>query len=194
LTVQRSVAADFFLLLVGMTCIANPAVAQTGTPPGVKHRLEVSMSVDREAPALKENRDRPRADVKLRVRISDHAIDSDYFGMVTFDFASADPANDIRVKTIWEDPGCHIDRGLPKISIVDIQGSLAGADKKFVVAAVPRHVGKHIPDDEIIARPVPQSSQRPRKPDEQQGISLRARTQRSGIQASLDLIATRCAL
>lgn len=152
------------------------------------------MSLDREAPAIRENRGPPRADLKMRVRISDHAIDSDYFGVVNYDFASSDPAGDTRVKTIWEDPACHIDRGLPKFSIVDIRGSLAGPDRKFDVAAVPRHVGKHVPDDEIVGQRVADGSQRPRGLDEQLGISLRAQTRRSGLRVSLDLIATRCGL
>lgn len=183
-------------LVIAACIISAPATAQSGNPPapGVKHRLEVSLSLDREAPAIKENRASPRADLKMRIRISDHAIDSDYFGVVTYDFSSADPASAVTVKTIWEDPACHIDRGLPKISIVDIQGSLAGVDKKFDVAALPRRVGKHIPDDEIVGQRLQQSALRSRGPDEQLGISLRAQTKRSGIHANLDLIATRCAL
>ena len=182
--------------VIAACIISASAAAQSGLlpAPGIKHRLEVSLSLDREAPAIRENRASPRADLKMRIRISDHAINSDYFGVVTYDFSSVDPANDATVKTIWEDPACHIDRGLPKISIVDIQGTLAGADKKFDVAALPRRVGKHIPDDEIVGQRMLQSTRRLSGPNEQVGIVLQAQTKRSGIRATLDLIATRCAL
>jgi len=179
-----------------MLALSGPAFAQVGDlqAPGIKHRLEASFALDNTASPAGEHRSQARADLTMRVHVSDHAIDSDYMGVVTVDLKSVDAEQDGKAKTIWEDVACHRDRGLPKFFIMDIRGSIAADGKKLEVMAVPRRVGKHVPDDEVVVQRLLPDSARPRTPGEELGVIVRAQTKRSQIRINLGLTATRCSL
>jgi hypothetical protein len=195
----RSVPAACAIVALGYGAVFAQAIGAGSQPStagniGSRHRVEASMMLDSSAPAVKGNREHPQADLKMRVRISDHAIDSDFYGVVTLDHVSSGSEQHGAVRTIWHDAVCHRDRGLPKVSIVDITGTITGMDMKSEVAAIPRRIGKHIPEDEIVAQPIPASFQGAKTEGDESGIFVRAHTKRSGIRVILNVVATRCAL
>ena len=66
----------------------------------------------------------PRPILKMRVRIADHAIDSDFWERwLRTSSPQIRPVQE-PIQKLWEDAACHIDRGLPKVSIIDITDSI----------------------------------------------------------------------
>jgi hypothetical protein len=148
----RKALAAGGLLAALAAVLDSPATARDAIPPaplrGVSHRLYVSLAFDPAAPARREQE--ARATLTALVRISDHASDSRFFGtaFATFtDFAVGDTPPE---RLVWKDTTCHQDRGLPKISVVSLNGLVKTGETETVVAARPRHIGKHLPADEIV--------------------------------------------
>lgn len=92
----------------------------------------------------------PRASLTVQLRISAHADGSRYFGhpSQTFDFKLSEGSEE---KLFWQDSACHPRRGLPKISIVGIDGQMEQGGKRVEVTARPRKLGTRLPPDEISA-------------------------------------------
>ena len=73
-----------------------------------------------------------------------------FFGTALATFADFAVADAPRERLVWQDTICHQDRGLPKISVVSLNGLVKAGETETLVAARPRHVGKHLPSDEIV--------------------------------------------
>ena len=105
--------------------------------------------------------------------------------MVVADFTNADLLPSAPEKTIWQAGKCHRDRGWPKVTVVGIEGAVSEGDARIQISAVPRHIGKLIPGDEIVVtKPLPRNL-----PNE---WTLRAQTKVSRLVLDLRLTAVRC--
>jgi hypothetical protein len=145
------------LLLAG--CLwSGQACADTSAAPsrsidfqksGVRFQISASVRADPASSYARQTYGQSSASLAVRLRISAHARESHFFGEIAkdfFDFRTNEGAEEIRY---WEDPRCHQRRGLPKTTVVAIDGSIVNGDKKIEVRARPRQLGVLLPSDEI---------------------------------------------
>ncbi len=165
--------------------------------PGVRHILKGSLSFDTGGvpgnSLRKSTKDLPArkgaaADIQIDVRISDHAPNADFYGVVKTKFSNVREGQPAAEQTIWEAAKCHYDRGLPKISVLAIHGEITDGDTSTRVMALPRHIGKLMPDDEIVvSRQVPFGLNR-----DGAELLMRAATKASGLMVMLRLVTKHC--
>jgi hypothetical protein len=144
------------VLLVG--CLIDSSIhsesGQTAGPAadfrtsGIRFRLEASIKAD---PGYAGYRFRggTKASLAAQIRISAHARESQFYGVVTVrgsDFSLIDGLLD---QVIWQDARCHQRRGFPKETVTSIDGSITTGKEKFSVHARARQVGRLLPSDEI---------------------------------------------
>ena len=174
----------FFTLLVSSPTLSEAQTADA--PRGVRH--EIFVTFERPPPdILKED---ARVTVLVSVRISDHAPDADFFGVVravSSEFA-ADQSQLRVIQKLWADQQCHTNRGMPKVSFVSLFAKIkrpGGQDSHFT--ALPRRIGKLIPEDEIALGHY-WTGRDPARSD----MVLTGRTKRSGLQVTLTLRTEYC--
>lgn len=109
--------------------------------------MQASLSINCDSRSAAEC-DQIDTDLRLKVLISDHAPDSDFFGPVVATFRGHGSQQGPR--TIWKDRKCHLYRGFPKVEVTRIDGSLSRDGRTLKIAATPRQVGKPLPKDEIV--------------------------------------------
>ena len=139
-----------FLVAVPSNGPTNAQDNRSATSRGVRHVLKVSLVLPDKSVPLKEPTSKPEMKLRMSVRISDHAPDADFFGVVTADFTGSDLLPPGGEKTVWQARKCHQDRGWPKVTVVGIEGEIFDGQMTAKVSAVPRHIGKLMPADEII--------------------------------------------
>ena len=62
-----------------------------------------------------------------------------------------DPIKGSREQEVWKDAQCHHERGFPKISVINVDGSITNAQKSLPIAARFRWLGRLLPGDEVMA-------------------------------------------
>jgi len=172
--------------------LSGPTNAQdnrTAMSRGVMHVLKASLALADKSPLLTEPTSKPEMDLRISVRISDHAPGSDFFGIVTVDFTGSDLTPPGIQKTVWQAGKCHQDRGWPKVTVIGIEGTVSDGAAKTSIAAIPRHIGKLIPADEIVV-----TKQLPRANGNFDGFEIRAETKATRLMLDLRLRAVGCKL
>jgi hypothetical protein len=171
---------------------------------GVRHILMGSLSFGMDGPpasALRQSASGAReregatadiqtADIQTDVRISDHALGVDFYGVITTRFSDVRRGQQTAEQTIWEATKCHFDRGLPKVSVLGFRGAITHGDTSTRVTAIPRRIGKLVPDDEILTtRRVPAGLNR-----DGAELLIQAVTKTSELALSLRLVVKYCDL
>jgi hypothetical protein len=166
-----------------------PQTAWTASA-GIRHRVTAKLlpfsnpvGVSRSAQASSSH-----ADLRIFVQISDHAIDSRFYGTAEARFADVDPSIGADEAVVWEDARCHRERGIPKISLVRIDGAIRNGDKTTPLTAVGRQIGLRVPADEIIERKGAADD------NAQTLMIIDATTKASGIAVRIRLTGEPCAL
>lgn len=118
---------------------------------GIKFQIKASIKADAASPYVKRDDDQSAASLTVKIRISAHATESQFFGEVSETFSNFRPYEGSGEKLFWQDARCHQRRGLPKTTVTAIDGSIVGDNGKVGINARPRHVGLHLPSDEISA-------------------------------------------
>lgn len=103
------------------------------------------------SPHVKDDDDKNRASLEVKLRISAHATESRYFGVNTESFSDFRLAEGSEEKVFLQESRCHQRRGLPKITVTAIDGSIQTDKGRVEVAARPRQLGRLLPPDEISA-------------------------------------------
>lgn len=85
----------------------------------------------------------------VTVRISDHAQETQFYGDVKnavpeFNFIKGSAPYEV-----WRDTKCHHERGLPKITLIKVEGSIRNGTNQTPVSARFRWLGRLMPGDEI---------------------------------------------
>jgi hypothetical protein len=112
---------------------------------GVKHFITVAI-----VPAQIGNEPEPRvSDLQVFIRISDHARETQYFGDVPVIWPEFFASKGAPEQKIWEDQACHQRRGLPKVTVVAMEGALATDQSRLAIQARHRRIGQRVPSDEI---------------------------------------------
>jgi hypothetical protein len=130
----------------------------------------------------------PRADLRVFVSISDHAIESRFYGTVQAQFLDVDPSAGAGEVLLWEDARCHRERGIPKISVVRIEGAIRRGERSIPLTALGRQLGRRVPLDEIIERKGPSDD------DGRTLATIDATTKASGIAVRIRLKGEPCVL
>lgn len=135
----------------------NPAFAQGGSlTGGVRHELRASVSAESRAPDTGGHDGDEKADLTISVRIIDIAPDSRFVSVVSTSFSALGRRESGREsgteRIVWADSKCHVDRGLPKITLLAVEGTRGEGQAVVPISATPRHIGQFIPADEIIVQ------------------------------------------
>jgi hypothetical protein len=123
--------------------------AMSASPPrGLSHRIYVSVRFDPASPHRRQAA--ARATLTALVRISDHAREASFFGVVLATFADFAVAEAPPERLVWQDAGCHQDRGAPKVAVVSLNGVVTSPQGEAAIAARPRRLGQRLPADELV--------------------------------------------
>lgn len=160
---MRRKLLHFVALIAVVGCaafVAQPLRAQTavaGTRPidyqksGIRFQIKASIRAVPASPIIKRDDDKSAASLDVKLRISAHATESNYFGVNTETFPAFRLNEGSAERLFWQDAACHQRRGLPKVTVAAIDGSLQTENGRVDVAARPRQIGKLVPADEIFA-------------------------------------------
>jgi hypothetical protein len=158
--IVRGQHSSFRILVVSLAgCLfiaaANDAAGQTNASSfgrnGVRHVISASVGVDPAHQATTYGGER-RLALTLSVRISDHAVESEFYGQVPVTFSDFTAKQPPPERMIWEDGRCHQERGLPKMAVTEIKGEIKnGEEPSNAISARARHIGLMLPSDEVMA-------------------------------------------
>lgn len=142
-----------FVVLIFLTSkIAGAQEAVELPERGVRHLLEATVKLDPNASQFFQSLGSDiTASVTIKVRISDHSRESSFYGEVPLTISSFDPIKGSGIRIVWFDVKCHHERGMPKLTLVSLEGSAAGGQKNVGISAHTRRIGKSLPGDEVLA-------------------------------------------
>jgi hypothetical protein len=132
------------ILLANIGC--GESVAKEGEAQGIRHRISISVKFHSPATERQSN-----AFLKVRVKISDFALESRFVGDVTTTMSDFDPMKGISDHVVWEDSKCHHERGIPKATILEVSGSVKDQQREVPIAATIRRTGLMAPSDQVTA-------------------------------------------
>ena len=147
------------LVLFGALIVAVPncAAAQLGsdTPDaakrGIRHVLFLTIKSDPYSLFLQQNYDEPySAALTVKIRISAHSLETNFSGDVPATVSNFDPIKGSREQEVWEDAKCHHERGYPKVTVINIDGSITNGQTKLPISARYRWLGLLLPEDEVM--------------------------------------------
>lgn len=139
---------------------ATSANAQTVRPSGgpidfqkdgIRFEIKASIKALPGSPHLKQEDDKNRASLEVKLRISAHATESRFFGTKSVTFSDFKLAEGSEEKVFLQEGRCHQRRGLPKVTVTAIDGSIQTDKGRVDIAARPRQLGRVLPPDEISA-------------------------------------------
>ncbi|MBI1203482.1 MAG: hypothetical protein GC182_13325 [Rhodopseudomonas sp.] len=116
---------------------------------GIRFQILASIKATSEIVTSGAPDNRDRASLAVKLRISTHAVGSNFFGEITQTFADFRLSEGSGDRLFWQDTLCHQRRGFPKITVVAVDGSIGVGRGMSVVKARPRHIGVLLPADEI---------------------------------------------
>ncbi len=153
---------------------------------GVKHAVEVSIGAD---PKIAPQ-DMPHGSLKLVIWISAHSRQADFAGEIPVEFENIDLNKGAPFRPVWTQDHCHERRGLPRIWIEHLSGSIGSGETETTVAAEPRRIGLALPKDELQTA---QQVETAYGAGQSERI-LRARSMTSHLLIEIKLINTSCPL
>jgi hypothetical protein len=182
---HAAIAAVFAL---AMGCGA--AAGQTTL--GVRHRIDVVVSAEPDAPVLAHLRG-ARGSLTFTVRLSANSRESRFFGMLHpsySDILVPDRASEPLVKQtrLWEEQACHQRRGLPKVTVTRLAGSFGEGENRMEISAINRHIGLLVPPDEL----TPGIKLEPGRDDGGEFYAFRAQTRDSRLNVDLKIYPIDC--
>ena len=142
------------LIVAGSNCA--PAQETSGIPHasthGIRHILYLTIKSDPDSRFLQQSSDEPiTATLTVKTRISAHSQETNFYGDVPATVSDFDPIKGSREQEVWKDAQCHHERGFPKISVINVDGSITSGQKNLPIAARFRWLGRLLPGDEVMA-------------------------------------------
>jgi hypothetical protein len=138
--------ALLFGILAGAAAHAGPADLS-----GVRFQIAASVKANPASPQAKETYDRGTASLSVTIRISSHATGSQFYGEVTRTFSNVAIVDGSAEQVFWQDDTCHQRRGLPKTTVIAVDGTVSVARGQIDIHAAARRLGLHLPSDEVAA-------------------------------------------
>jgi hypothetical protein len=146
----RRVCALSGLLATVLLLAMEAARAEATATPEFGVRFEIDASIKAAAPAQPIYRS-GRASLSVRIRISSHATGSQFYGEVTHLFSNISLVDGAPPQPFWRDAVCHQKRGLPKTTVIAIDGTVSDNQAHHEVHALARQLGVRLPEDEVTA-------------------------------------------
>jgi len=131
-----------FLLGQFVVAVPEPALSAE-VREGIRHSIEVSAGLD------EPGRGSVHGSLMLDMRVSSHTQQTDYSKTLTVVFQDVDLVKGALWQKVWEETACHERRGYPRFWLDALRGSVTRDNQKSDVDAVPRHLGKLLPKDEL---------------------------------------------
>lgn len=116
---------------------------------GIRFQILASIKATSRVVSNRRDDDRNRASLAVKLRISAHAVGSNFFGEIAEVYSGFHLNDGSGDKLFWQDAVCHQRRGFPKITVVAVDGSIGTGSGSLAIKARPRHIGLPLPDDEI---------------------------------------------
>jgi hypothetical protein len=138
--------ALLFAILAGAAAHAGPADLS-----GVRFQIAASVKANLASPQAKETYDHGTASLSVTIRISSHATGSQFYGEVTRTFTNISLLAGSPEQVFWQDQTCHQRRGLPKTTVIAVDGTISAARDQHDIHAAARRLGLHLPSDEVAA-------------------------------------------
>lgn len=142
------------LIVAGSDCAA---AQETSSIPdasmrGIRHTLYLTIKSDADSRFLQQSSGEPfAATITVKTRISAHSQETNFYGDVATIVSDFDPFTGSREQEVWKDARCHHERGFPKISVINVDGSITNGQTKLPIAARFRWLGLLLPGDEVMA-------------------------------------------
>lgn len=119
---------------------------------GIEHVLFLAVGSDPASQLRTQNNAEPvMAKMTVKVQISAHSQEANFFGVVPATVADFDLIKGSKDQEIWRDGKCHHERGFPKITVTGIEGLVTSGQQKQPIAARWRKLGLFLPGDEVLA-------------------------------------------
>jgi hypothetical protein len=118
---------------------------------GIRFQINASIKAAPGSPHVKSEDDETKVSLEVQLRISAHAMESRFFGIKAESFSGFRLAKGSEEKVFMEESRCHQRRGLPKVTVTAIDGSIQTDNGRVAIAARPRQLGRLLPPDEISA-------------------------------------------
>ena len=145
-----------FGVLIG--AVPNCAAAQqasgtqVATTRGIRHVLYLTIKSDPYSLVLSQSYDETyTATLTVIIRISAHSQETNFSGDVPVTVANFDPIKGSPKQKVWQDAKCHHERGYPKMTIINVDGSISNGQIKIPISARYRWLGLILPADEVMA-------------------------------------------
>src|SRR5262249_46584038 len=122
-------------LLVNGASLAESEIPEAAAGLGVRPLLKAALSLDPASPYAKSEDGKLKTSLHVAIRISDHAPEADFFGIVGADFNDVKAVSLQPEQFVWQALRCHLNRGLPKVAVTDIRGTIADGETKVQVLA-----------------------------------------------------------
>ena len=156
LSIRRVFLFTFLPLLGYLINTTLPAESSEITRPidfrtsGIRFRIAASIKADPAFSDATQYYDHSQASLVVKIRISAHARESNYFGEISETVSNFLVNEGSPEKLYWQDARCHQRRGLPKTTVTAVDGFIAAEKGQISIHARPRQLGLPLPLDEII--------------------------------------------
>lgn len=139
-------------LWIGQAVAENPLAKRSAidfSKNGIRFQIKAAIRADPAAPYARQTYGRAEASLTVKLRISSHARETRFYGVTSARFKDFSLISGSAEMLFWDDYKCHQRRGLPKTTVVAIDGSVATDERQIAIHARPRHLGVLLPADEI---------------------------------------------
>jgi hypothetical protein len=153
MTFRRSLSAILVCLTAGLVGLLETVRTQAGTieTTGLRHEIYVAVNKGRFERALAPKPEGSKeATITVVLYFADHAREANFSGGVAATFSNLDTRDGSDQRKVWDGDTCHQNRGVPKIRITALYGSLKSNGGSTSIFAEPRHLGRRLPADEIV--------------------------------------------
>ena len=180
------------IVFFGALVVTAPTCAKAADENGVINVLYVTVKSDADSNVPKRSsNDMSSATLTVRVRLSAHSKETNFFGDVPATISNFDPTKGSQEQEVWKDAACHHERGgFPKMTVVSVDGFIVNGDEKLPIAARYRWMGLLLPGDEVMpAKPLVRGTD-----DIGPFIATHTETKRSRLGVDLKLYMLPCTL
>ena len=122
----------------------------SATTRGIIHILYLTAKIDDPDLRRQSSGEPGVATLTVKIRITDHSQETKFFGDVPATVSDFDPIKGSREQEVWKDAECHHERGLPKMTIISVDGQMTTGQQKLTIAARRRALGLLLPKDEVM--------------------------------------------
>ena len=140
---RRAAVLGLLLVLAAITDLSS-ALAEPFHRDGIRFEVLMTIRLDEIDHVVLG-----RGLLDVTARIASHTNESTFSGDIVERFGAVDLEAGAPLRLLWSDPQCHQDRGLPRLAVRRVTGTLDVGSATRTVDAVPRTIGKLVPEDEI---------------------------------------------